>query len=127
VSYEVEDVAVSVDVAVPLGLAVTELLTNAFKYGVRRPEPAPCGARTGDADLVVTLRGPTENLEIAVIDSGPGLAMDARWDNSLGLRLVRSLAEQIYARVEYDHAGGSRFAIIRRAGPVSAEGAAQPR
>lgn len=127
VSYEVEDVAVSVDVAVPLGLAVTELLTNAFKYGVRRPEPAPCGARTGDADLVVTLRGPTENLEIAVIDSGPGLAMDARWDNSLGLRLVRSLAEQIHARVEYDHAGGSRFAIIRRAGPVSAEGAAQPR
>jgi PAS domain S-box-containing protein len=91
-----DDVAVPVDVAVPLGLILNELLTNAFKYGLPRDTGA-ARTRAGEADVVVEVRVEGERLRIGVVDSGPGLPVDVDVGvaSTLGLQLVRSLTRQL--------------------------------
>ncbi len=69
---------------VPLGIIVTELITNAVKYAFP-------GTRSG----TITLRGKTTaaGVDLTVIDDGIGLT-EIR-EGSLGFGLVRSLVEQI--------------------------------
>jgi PAS domain S-box-containing protein len=78
------------DRAIPLGLIVNELVTNAVKYAF------PGGAR---GTVMVTLkRGPRELL-LTVADDGQGL--DPRQaDSGLGGRLVDGFARQLGGRVE---------------------------
>lgn len=91
-----DDVAVPVDVAVPIGLILNELLTNAFKYGLAAGTGT---ARTlqGIADVVVEVRVAGDMLHLGVLDSGPGLPadVDVGTAGTLGLQLVRSLTRQL--------------------------------
>jgi two-component sensor histidine kinase len=104
-----EIVAVDVDIetAIPLGLIVNELVTNAYKHAFP-------GGRRGS--ISVSLQAPDGGpLELAVVDDGIGMPADfdlGRTD-SLGLRLVRSLAEQLGASLVSPAPGdrASRFAI----------------
>ena len=109
-------VEVTVNIAVPLGLILNELLTNAFKYGL--PERAeggePTHGRTGEHfDIVVEVRVVEERIQVAVTDSGKGLpeGFDPERSTTLGLQLVRTLNRQIRGQLEFDVDRGSRFAV----------------
>jgi PAS domain S-box-containing protein len=95
-----DDVAVSVETAVPLGLVLNELLTNAFKYGLP-PDTGTARAIGAAADVVVTVHVDGDDLLLAVRDSGPGLPadVDIAGASTLGLQLVRSLVRQLRGRV----------------------------
>jgi PAS domain S-box-containing protein len=88
---EATPVELTVDVAVPLGLILNELLTNAFKYGL------PYGPRTADWDVRIAIGSEEERVRIEVCDRGPGLpgSFDPERSQSLGLHLVRSLSRQL--------------------------------
>jgi PAS domain S-box-containing protein len=78
------------DQAIPLGLIVNELVTNAVKYAF------PGEAR---GTVMVTLkRGPGE-LRLTVADDGQGLDLQ-RADSGLGGRLVDGFAQQLGGQVE---------------------------
>jgi PAS domain S-box-containing protein len=78
------------DRAIPIGLIVNELVTNAVKYAF------PGGAK---GTVIVTLkRGPGE-LRLTVADDGQGLD-PSRADSGLGGRLVDGFARQLGGRVE---------------------------
>ena len=83
-----EDTWINLDAALPLGLIISELVTNSFKYAF----PGP---RTGKIGISLV----TENGKyiLMVRDDGIGIAQDFAWDQakSLGLRLVRMLTRQI--------------------------------
>lgn len=90
-----EPVIMSADLAVPCGLILNELLSNAFKHGF------PHGA---GGEIDVTLRsGPDHRCTLCVEDSGVGIPadLDVNTSKSLGLRLVRSLAKQIHGSFEF--------------------------
>ncbi|MGD9941166.1 MAG: sensor histidine kinase [Clostridia bacterium] len=78
----------SLDQALPCGLILNELITNAFKYGV--------GDRS-EARIIVSLTEEPGFLVLSVQDDGPGFRDDfnPRESSSLGVSLVRSLAEQL--------------------------------
>jgi two-component sensor histidine kinase len=82
------------DTAVPGGLIVTELVTNAFKHafpGDRR------GALTVSLSLTNDGR---RRLEVTDDGVGPGAAPDRRPDQErLGLTLVRSLVYQLHGEM----------------------------
>ena len=91
---EMEPVIMSVDLAVPCGLILNELISNALKHGF------PGGA---GGEIKVTLRNePEDRCILCVVDSGVGIPadLDANTSKSLGLRLVRSLAKQIHGAFE---------------------------
>ncbi len=86
--WTVERLQVSLECAVPLGLVVTELLTNACTHG-------QTAGRPGHARLEVARRG--DDLQVVVSDDGPGLppGLDWRQGRSLGLKLVQVLMRQL--------------------------------
>jgi PAS domain S-box-containing protein len=103
---ELEPLHFNLDTAVPCGLIVNELLSNALKYGF------PMG-RSGMVRLVLEHRTPA-TVSLLVEDDGAGLPADFDWRNSssLGLRLVRTLAEQLGGRMELHGSAGTAFAIL---------------
>lgn len=93
-----------IDTAIPLGLILNELISNAYKYAFTE----------GKGEIKVSL----ESLEngkhqLTVTDSGQGLPVDFDLTKakSLGLRLVRRLSKQLYGSVEYYYEQGSNFII----------------
>ena len=91
---ELEPIIMSADLAVPCGLILNELISNAFKHGF------PRGA---GGEIKVTLRSePEGRCSLSVEDSGVGIPadMDVNSTKSLGLRLVRSLTQQSHGAFE---------------------------
>lgn len=84
----------SLDQALPCGLILNELITNAFKYGV--------GDRSG-SKLIVSLTEDGAFLILSVQDDGPGFraVFDPLTSSSLGVCLVRSLAEQLGGKASW--------------------------
>jgi two-component system, chemotaxis family, CheB/CheR fusion protein len=95
----------NIDTAIPCGLMLTELVSNAFKYAF--PE-----AQSGQ--IRVTLRPEAENRWLLVVeDNGIGLPsdIDITDTNSLGLTLVHDLASQLEGSVQVDRSQGTMFTI----------------
>jgi len=90
---ELEPVIMSADLAVPCGRILNELISNAFKHGFPN----------GGGEISLTLRrGPGDQCSLWVDDSGVGIpaSLDIETSKSLGLRLVRSLTQQIRGSFE---------------------------
>lgn len=98
--------SLSADHAVPLGLLINELVTNATKYAY--PE--------GQGAIEVSARKHEGNLEIVVSDHGIGLPPDFVMDQprkSLGFRLITGFVRQLGGRllVEKNTPTGVRFTV----------------
>jgi PAS domain S-box-containing protein len=85
-----EGVLVGADTAVPLGIVLTELITNSVKYAFPTP-------RHGTILAQVHRRGPTR-VEVVIRDDGVG--MSRLREGSLGYGLVRSLVQQIGGEID---------------------------
>lgn len=105
VKVEVDGVQLSIDVAVPCGLIVNELLTNALKYAF--PE-----GRNGSVRIRVSHQ-PDASVTLTVSDDGVGLPPGVGFWNTktLGLRLVRSLVRQLDGEIELSGPPGASFRI----------------
>jgi PAS domain S-box-containing protein len=101
-----EKVVLPVDHAVPCGLILNELLTNAFKYAFR-----PTGL-TG-ARIVVTMAREDHELLLTVADNGVGLpaSIDPRTTTTLGMSLLRMLAQQLRGRLDATVDGGTSVRV----------------
>ncbi|MFN9810904.1 MAG: PAS domain S-box protein [Deltaproteobacteria bacterium] len=113
-AFALEPVTLAVDLAVPLGLIVNELVTNAFKYGLKRDPEAPAPGRTGaDCDVRVEIGAVEGRVRVAVIDAGCGLpeGFDPLRPKSLGLRLVSTLTRQVRGELSVDVDRGTRFVV----------------
>jgi PAS domain S-box-containing protein len=89
------------DTAFPLGIILTELITNALKYAFP-------GSRAGTVTSQARRLG-SGQLELVVQDDGVGMAEPR--DGSLGYGLVRSLVKQIRGEITVDGASGLRVRI----------------
>jgi PAS domain S-box-containing protein len=100
---ELQPVQLSVEKAVPCGLMVNELVSNAFKHAFRgRAEGEVSAELRADPDGRVWVR---------IGDNGVGLppGLDWRQSGSLGLRLIQLLAGQLNASVEVRSVNGTEF------------------
>ncbi len=90
--------------AIPCGLMVNELVTNAFKHAF--PDP-----RRGD--IVITLSCTDNDVVLGVRDSGVGLPQhfDFNAVKSLGLQLVPLLIDQLHGALRIVPGGGAHYRI----------------
>ena len=104
---KVEAAPVSINVAMPVGLAVNEVLTNAFKY-----------AFVGRDNGVITLtclREEPDRYHVIVADNGIGLPQGVSWpaEGKLGALILQSLREnaETELKVESVPGAGTRVTI----------------
>lgn len=91
--------------AIPCGLLVNELVTNAFKHAFPPPHRG---------EIVIELaRGDDDQVILTVRDDGVGLPPDFSLDNvkSLGLQLVPLLTDQLHARLDMPTGGGAHYRV----------------
>lgn len=103
---DVEPIPLDLDQAVPCGLIVNELMSNALKHAF------PNGSR-GDIRITARLVDGGPALRLSVADSGAGLPADfdeAR-TRSLGLQLVSDLARQLHGTLDISSAHGTTFSL----------------
>jgi two-component sensor histidine kinase len=96
----------SIDAAVPCGLIINELVSNSLKHGF--PE-----GRSGRINVGMR-RAKSHEVELVVSDNGVGLDQDlnAQPTRSLGLRLVRILADQLGATCEVNSNEGTETRLV---------------
>lgn len=106
--FDVEDIHLSVDLAVPCGLVVNELISNALKHAF--PD-----AKEHRGYIEVGLKSFPENgIELSVADNGVGLPEGIDFENtgSLGMQLVTILIEdQLIGNLTIEHNHGAKFII----------------
>jgi two-component sensor histidine kinase len=101
----VEDVALGVDKAIPCGLILNELITNALKHAF----PA---SMLGT--VTVKLHKPREQvISLMVSDNGVGMpgTPDLKASSSLGLSLVYTLVDQLEGSLDIERDQGTTFRI----------------
>lgn len=105
VNVDIRDGGLAVETAIPCGLVINELVTNAFKHAF------PNG-RVGEVCVEVRELAAQRWL-LAVEDDGVGLPADVELGKtgSLGLELVSVLATQISAEVQVNRQRGTRFEL----------------
>lgn len=113
-SVNAQDIYFEMDTAVPVGLIVNELVTNAYKHAF------PRDGRAGGA-IQVALRSEEGYIVIAVSDDGAGLPADFDPDNldSLGLLLISSLSRQLDGELSFATSAHGARATVRFPAPVS--------
>ncbi len=95
---------VDINIAIPLGLIINELITNSLKHAF------PDG-RGGE--ITLDFHKKEDLFELTVKDDGVGFPedLDYRSTSSLGLQLVNSLTEQIDGEVKLEGTNGTCFKI----------------
>lgn len=105
VSVEIdEDCQIDIDTAIPIGLVLNELITNAFKYAFREGR---------DNKLVLKLIEGVESNQLIVSDNGDDTSeVNVNKVNSIGLKLVSDLAKQLHGKLEVVKDKGTSFIVI---------------
>jgi len=104
-AIDMEEVSLTIDVSVPCGLIINELLSNSLKYAF------PDGRR---GTIGVTLRrGDHGTVILTIGDDGVGMPpdLDFRNPSTLGLRIVNILIEQIKGTLALAPGPGTSFTI----------------
>jgi two-component sensor histidine kinase len=110
VTVEAEPILLSITKAIPCGLIVNELITNALKHAF----PGDSGG-----EITVLLRiADDRRILLSVCDNGVGLKDDAQFadTHTLGLELVTILADQLGGKLTVQRAHPTCFSVAFPAG-----------
>lgn len=110
IEVEVADVSLDADRAIPCGLIINELVSNAFDHGFQNGS---------DGTISVHLKRVADGRpELIVGDDGIGMPPDLDLERppTLGLQLVDALVGQLNGTMELDRSNGTRIAILFEGG-----------
>jgi len=99
-----EGIHLDLERAIPCGLLVNELVTNAFKHAFP-------GERSGTITIELAKTG--DDICLGVADDGVGLPPDSDWADgpTLGLQLVPLFVEQLHGHLTVARDAGARFFV----------------
>lgn len=107
---DVQDVRLSIDTAIPCGLIINELVSNALKYAFPVGEPGEIYIKlqAQEVDAHESLR-----YQLIVGDNGRGFPSDLDFRNtkSLGLQLVCSLIRQLRGEIDLTSNSGVQYTM----------------
>ena len=91
--------------AVPLGLILNEMLTNAFKYAY------PLQTK---GEIRVTLEEAEGGIAMSVADDGVGIdeSMDPKTAGSTGMTIMTMLAQQLKGELRIESGKGTKVSLL---------------
>jgi PAS domain S-box-containing protein len=100
----VQNILLDINIAIPLGLIVNELITNSLKHAFTDGKLGKINVNFYPID---------EHYEFIVKDNGIGFPEDIDFQktNSLGLQMIKVLTSQIDGQIELDNNNGTEFKI----------------
>ena len=101
-NLEVDPIQLSVSQAIPLALVLNEAITNSVKYAFP-------GNRLGE--ISIKMRQTGEDIELIIRDNGIGMAKAPEDADSLGLKLMRGLVEEISGQIQFENNNGTIITI----------------
>jgi two-component sensor histidine kinase len=102
IQLNLNDVHININQALPVGLMVNEILTNAFKYAFRD---------RNEGTIEINLKREGGYIDIAIKDDGVGVKGEISKDKSLGVNLIEIFAEQLEASMDIDTQSGVSYHI----------------
>lgn len=99
-----ENLILDLDTAVPLGLIISELMTNSVKHAFND---------TALPKIEISIEKIDKKYTLVYKDNGVGLPNDFKLNKqgSLGMEIINALTEQIEAKIFYSNNGGAVFNI----------------
>jgi two-component sensor histidine kinase len=98
-----QTITLDVDVAIPVGLILNELIINSLKHAT---------SNTNKLVLIIVItEKETEGLTIYLSDNGKGKIADIETSNSFGLKIIRALVRQLNGELEIKEEGGIHYSI----------------
>lgn len=106
IHHTIDDLHIHVDLLVPLGLILNELLTNAFKYAFSE--------REGVITVELLQRDKKNSFVLRVKDNGAGIDLSVLHsdEKSLGLKLVQALVNQIEGVFNVSNESGTTAEVV---------------
>jgi PAS domain S-box-containing protein len=107
IEIQVDDLSMDIDTAIPCGLIINEVASNAFKYAFT-PE------WSGNREVRLEIHEREEStLSLEFSDNGGGIpdTLEIAATSTLGLRLVTMLVRQLRGTLELNRHGGTSFLI----------------
>jgi two-component sensor histidine kinase len=100
----IDDVFLDVDTAIPCGLIINELLSNALKHAFPDDRHGEIG---------ITFTQDQGKFILMITDNGIGFPTELDFKNSasLGLQLVATLTNQLMGQMTLDQTDGSTFTL----------------
>jgi two-component sensor histidine kinase len=101
IELECETIELELSNAIPCGLILNELITNSFKHAT---------TPNGNLRVSIWIKQANNDVMISYRDNGPGLPEQESMNaDTLGLVLIKSLAEQLDANFEFGNEKGFTF------------------
>lgn len=104
-SIDIDDIELNIERAMPYGLIINELVTNAYKYAfINHNKPK----------LEVQIYKKEKSISIIIKDNGKGLKKDfsLNTSTSLGLKLINTIVKyQLFGTINYIYEEGTKFII----------------
>ncbi|MDX1364700.1 MAG: sensor histidine kinase [Arenibacter latericius] len=105
-NINIPDVKLGIDTAIPLGLLINEIITNALKYGIEEK---------GHGEIYIEIKKLNKlDYELVIGDNGAGFPKDVNFNNSetLGLKLIHNLVRQLQGTITRDHSKKGTYYIV---------------
>jgi len=112
INLDVPLIFLGIDTAIPCGLIINELISNAFKHAFHAGSPGRI-----EASLTRVENG---RLRLVVRDNGCGIppGIDPLRTKSLGLKLVHTLTRQLRGEISIENDSGTCFVLLLREVPA---------
>lgn len=101
----VYQIYLNIETAIPLGLIISELVSNSLKYAFPNDK---------SREISINLKNEGKEHNLIISDNGIGISeeIDFTTESSLGLRLVYSLVNQLDGKIKLDRSNGTKYTII---------------
>jgi PAS domain S-box-containing protein len=107
-NVDIKDLQINMDTAIPLSLIINELISNSIRHAF------PQGT-TGE--ITIAGRREANNVVLSFRDTGIGIPKELDWmrtDQTLGLKLVVGLVQQLNGTINLDRSVGTMFTIVAK-------------
>ena len=104
--YQIDDAYLPMDIAIPCGLIINELISNSFKYAF---------IDKSYGTISIHFKHIKEDeFQLIVSDDGIGIPdeIDITKTKSLGMKILHKLVQQIDGELQHDFSNGTKFIII---------------
>jgi len=102
VNIKMDDIELHLGVALPLGMILNELITNAFKYAF---------TNTNEGKIEISLSKNDEYYTLLISDNGTGIDLSRQRSNSIGLQLAEDFTTQIRGELTFFVEDGTHYKI----------------